>query len=706
MYAKRIIEAKINKVENAIKRPLIYHTLAEVLQFKEDVNKITEIDQNSKNSYIRITKWLNDDQRKYVKQFIENEQLLCTCDESYFATRYAYICDEKGDIYKFAPRASQKVFDSVVAYFEELEVAIELLVLKARQVGISTRTALMFLHRMLFIPHTQAVMASAQGEKSELIGRILSICYERLPWWLPARLIGERVGKQLRFDNGSILSIQSGMQATGIAQGWTPTSIHISELADIPNPKKTIEEGLLRATHSSRKLFQVFEGTGGGSTGWLADFWRAAKEDFPLGKARFCPLFISWPLATDLYPEADWLKKFPVPSDFTPMQETRKHVKRCELYIRSTPFLAAIMGENWSMPVEQQHFWQFNYLAAKKTHTTKTWLSQMPADDSEALTGKFDYVFEKDVIEIHSRDREKKYTSYAIIGRQIDEGFEPAIEIIDYNEPRIVIEHTDYRENRYQWTLIPLLPFNEKDENLALDRLIVFEPPKQGRQYAVGIDTADGLDNVDEERSVMCVTLSARGYNPDVQVAEFCSRRVNPAQMVGFAGAVGAWYGQKSRDARGVKWCIEQRDRPGDDCQHQLKLMGFLWHHKMTRYDDAKVKENGNKEGWYSNVWSVPFLMNRFTESINNGWFKINSPFLLEECRNLERKVSAAGRTKMAHQSGKFDDRVRAAAQSYITMHHMEVLNARRDKVYARASSSVPELNRSHANVSQISVGV
>lgn len=706
MYAKRLIEAKIQKVENVIKRPLVYHSLDEVLQFKADIEKITAVESNSKNTRIRITKWLNPGQQQYVREFIENEQLLCQCDENYFASIYAYICDEKGDIFKFSPRASQRVFDDVVAYFENLEVAIELLVLKARQVGISTRTALKFLHRMLFIPHTQAVMASAQGEKSELIGRILSICYERLPWWLPPQLIGERIGKQLRFDNGSILSIQSGMQATGIAQGWTPTAIHISELADIPNPKKTLEEGLFKATHSSRKLFQVLEGTGGGSTGWLADFWRLSKEDFSLGRSRFCPLFISWPLATDLYPEADWIKKFPVPQGFQPIQETRKHVKRCELYIRNTPFLAAVAGENWTMPVEQQWFWEFNYNEAKKKHTVKTWLSQMPADDTEALTGKNDYVFDQEVIHLHSSERERHYRSYAIVGRQIDEGFEPDPDMIDYDAERIVIEHTDYRDNRYEWVLIPLLPFDERDENLALDRLIVFEEPKPGRQYAIGIDTADGLDNVEEERSALEVTLAAKGNNPDIQVAEFTSRRINPAQMVGFAAAIGAWYGQKCRDPRGVKWCIEQRARPGDDCQHQLKIMGFLWHHKMIRYDGAKVKEEGFREGWYSSEWSVPFLMNRFSESINNGWYKPNSPFLIAELKNLERKISAAGKTKMEHQAGKFDDRVRAAAQSYITTHHLEILRERTDKVYARRTGSVIDLNRSHANVSQISVGV
>lgn len=632
---------------------------------------------------------------------------MCTCDEGYWSTRYAFICDEKGEIFQFHPRKSQEIFDSVVAHFEDLEVAIEIFVLKARQLGISTRTALKFLHRMLFLGHTQAIMSSVNSEKSELIGRIMGICYERCPWWLIPRQTSNRVGKFIEFENGSVLSIQSGSQPTGIGQGWTPTAIHISEIGDIPNPKKVLEEGLLRATHPSRKLFQVWEGTGNGNTGWQADKWRALKEDFPQGKARFCPLFLPWPLATDLYPEADWLKKFPIPDGWEPMPETRKHVRRCELYIRSTPFLAAVVGPGWSMPRHQQWFWEFNYAEAVKSRTQRVWLSQMPADDTEALTGKNDLVFDPEVIEVVSESRDRGYQAYAIVGNSIDEGFEPAVEEIDYRKPRIPIHWESHRGMHYDWLLIPLLPLDESSEKFSMDRLLVFEPPKQGRDYSCGIDTADGLNREYSDRAVCNVTNSAKGNYPDIQVAEFTSLRVNPAQMVGFAAALAAWYGPMCRDPRGVKFCIEQRERPGDDCQHQLKLMGFTFHHEMVGYDGKVVKEQSNKLGWYSNSWSVPLMMNRFIEAITNGWYIPNSPWLIAELRDLE-SVLERGKTKMTHQSGKHDDRVRAAAQAYITRHHMDTLAERSKKKYAVNHGGLPpldELALQYASSGRMSVG-
>ncbi len=209
-------------------------------------------------------------------------------------------------------------------------------------------------------------MASVKEKSSQLIGRIQNTVYDNCPWWL----IPMRTTKG-GFDNGSVMSIQSGMQATGLAQGWTPIMAHISEIGDLPDAEKTIEEGLMRAMHISAALFLVLEGTGSGNIGWLADTWRAAKTDFPKGMHRLCPVFISWPCCPEIYPKAGFLEKFPVPETFWErrVDATKKHVARCEAYIRNTTYLSSIMGSNYHMPIEQQWFWEWNYLQAAKNHT-------------------------------------------------------------------------------------------------------------------------------------------------------------------------------------------------------------------------------------------------------------------------------------------------------------------------------------------------
>jgi hypothetical protein len=134
--------------------------------------------------------------------------------------------------------------------------------------------------------------------------------------------------------------------------------------------------------------------------------------------------------------------------------------------------------------------------------------------------------------------------------------------------------------------------------------------------------------------------------------------------------------------------------------------MGFNWQHRMMRYDDHKIEQNkGHKEGWYSGTWSVPFLTHRFTDAIRNGWYKCNSPYLIRELGDYERKVAANGRTKLEHQSGKHDDRIRAAAMAYISTHHLDVLNDRTTKTYSKKTGKLPDLDVSYARVNEISVG-
>ena len=200
----------------------VYHSLEQVEEFKRYIDSLVKIESNSRSSYVTLQRPITQKRQKEIWRWIENEQALCGLDSGYFESRYAYVCDEKGQIFKFQNRLSQKIFDGVIAGFDEKQVSIELMILKARQVGVTTKTALKFLHRLLFVPHTQAVMASVQSDKSELIGRILDTAYNRCPWWLVPRRLPKGA-----YDNGSVLSIQSGMQATGIAQGWTPTCIHV-----------------------------------------------------------------------------------------------------------------------------------------------------------------------------------------------------------------------------------------------------------------------------------------------------------------------------------------------------------------------------------------------------------------------------------------------------------------------------------------------
>jgi hypothetical protein len=170
--------------------------------------------------------------------------------------------------------------------------------------------------------------------------------------------------------------------------------------------------------------------------------------------------------------------------------------------------------------------------------------------------------------------------------------------------------------------------------------------------------------------------------------------------MVSICACLAAYYGQwyegrfHTRDARGIKFCIEQRERYGDDCQFQLKLMGFTFHHIFIWYDKKQTQANlGNRLGWFTNVWSRPLLLNRFQDAINGGWLKINSPMAIRQLGTWVRKVSSAGKSKLGHESGQHDDNIFALAQAYFTRHSHDVLVNRQQLKYANPDEKLPPVS-------------
>jgi len=705
MYSPKVIEKTLDDFEAREGWRPVEHSIANVDEFCAYIDSLVQIEKNQVNRYIdfRPTVRLTERRKAEIRRWIENEQFMCFASASYWETRYGWICDDKNNIFRYKPRKSQEIFDSVLQKFDEDQVAIELFCVKSRQVGISTDTVMKFHHRVQFIPNTQAVMASARAEQSDLLGRMGEVCRDRQPFWLVPRLTSTK-SSQPRWENGSIMSMQSGSQAMGIAQGWTPTCVHVSEIADIPKPRKTLEEGLFPACHSSYKLFFVLEGTGADATSWQAEKWRYYKANWGKG-GRFMAVFIPWPCATDLYPLPDWLRKNPVPVGWEPILETKRMIRRAELYIRSTDYLSRVMGVRWEMPKEQAWFWETKYREASQSHTLKVFLTQYPVSDDEAFQSKNDRAVSDEVIECMTDRAERQYQAYAVTGQSVligqnDEPYQPDPESIDYDKPRIPVSWRSKNGQMNYWELIPLKDFDDKDDTQCFNKLLVFQHPEEGCDYSLGIDTADGLGNVDEDRAVCEVVLNRTGNQRDEQVAEFVSNEVNPPQMVSIAACLGAWYGQwqgdraGTKDPRGAKFIIEQRARYGDDCQFQLKLMGFFYHHLFIRYDDKKVDQHkGTKQGWFMYDWSRPILLNRFQDAINGGWLRISSPMALRQLSNWVRKISASGKSKLDHESGQHDDNIMGLALAYFTRHSHDVLVNRQQQKYASPEERMPAVN-------------
>lgn len=696
MYAESIVAERLQIAKEEFGFRPEYKSVEEVDAFDKHLRAAGKYEYNDTGKPVKTQNLSPAD-----AQWILNEQLLCQCDAVYWLTRYSYIKTEENIIRRFKFRIPQRLLFDIIADLEEMRVAIELLILKARQLGLSTLVELLIAHRIIFSYGINAVIGSADQTKTGLMANMLFLAYDMCPVWLVpmhTRRVESDRGMLVFGSMASGVSFQHGAQTSGIARGTTPTLYHLSECASFSDPVNQIESSLFKAVHASPSVFGVLEGTGEGDKGWWPDTYRHAKINWPLKRSRLCSRFLPWFCGTDIYPTPTWIKMRPVPIDWIPTRDTRNHVARAELYVRSDKLLSKHLGANYSMPLNQQWFWEVEHEQAKAKNIESVFLQEMAGDDEEALQRSSESVFGHATIEEIDLRRKRTYECYTISGQSIEAAHEVAPEYFDRARDRIPVRFASPRNETYRWEFIPLRTeaLRENDPEDAEDVLFIFHHPQPGVSYSIGVDTSEGKG---QDSTVISVWTFGRKGDPDIQVAEFSSSHVNHVEAFAFVLAIASYY--KTHMSIGVtKWkepylSIEQIAAVGDTCQLQLAKMGYTNFHRMARYDSSiqrikRQKRTGGKRGWFTYGYTRPLLIGNFINAAQNGWAEINSPWLLGEMKHFEVHVTASGKEKPEHEDGEHDDRLFAAAMAIFCPHDMDSLANRSKKRFIEASALPP----------------
>jgi hypothetical protein len=701
MYSPRKIASRLALASSEFHITPEYHTPAEVDEFNKsliDTGKYTFNEMGAPDGTQNLT--------PLDREWMLNEQVLCSCDANYLLTRYAYIKDEQNVIRRFSLRTPQKLFFDIICDLEDLDSAIEIIALKARQLGVSTLVELLIGMRIIFGYGVNAVIGSADQTKTALMSNMLFLFYDNLPIWLRpkwTRRVESDRGMLVFGHSSSGVSFQHGAQASGIARGTTPTIYHLSECASFTDPVNQIEASLFKAVHASPSVFGVLESTGEGNIGWWPDTWRHAKANWPLRRARLCPLFLPWFCGTDIYPTPTWLRMRPVPSAWRPNHDTRSHIAKSELFVRSSPLLAKHLGASWRMPLTQQWYWEVEHEQAKAKNIESVFLQEMAGDDEEALQRSSESVFGHETIQVITDSRKREYRAYGISGQSVEDNHEPPAEDIDYSRDRIPLRlHNPAKSQTHRWELIPLhfhTPLREDNPEDSIGKLIVYHPPSPGIRYSIGIDTSEGKG---EDSTVISVWGLGSGQLPDFQAAEFSSCYVSHTEAFAFGAAIGTYYAAHM-SMESTKWpmpyvTIEQVAAVGDTCQGQMMRMGYpvRCFHAFTRQDltpqrMAKLKRGPSvKRGWYTYGWSRPILTGYFVQCAQNGWIRINSPWLVEEMKQFEVHLTSTGKEKMEHEQGAHDDRIFAAAMATFCPHDQDIVAERSKKRIVEADALPP----------------
>ncbi len=166
------------------------------------------------------------------------------------------------------------------------------LILKARQLGITTFFCLFLLDKALWNPNLNiGIVAHTLEDAQKLFQHRLKYAFDQLDPRI--RVLFKTVGdssKELAFDNGSSIRVATSMRSD------TLQYLHISELGKIcaryPERAREIVTGSLNAVHSGQHIF--IESTAEGKEGFFYDLCQESQKKKNLGSLDFKFFFFPW----------------------------------------------------------------------------------------------------------------------------------------------------------------------------------------------------------------------------------------------------------------------------------------------------------------------------------------------------------------------------------------------------------------------------
>lgn len=642
--------------------------------------------------------WLAPDEIKWIR----NERILCACDFSYWLKRYALIKSEEEQTVRMTLWASQEIFMDIVAEMQDWEIAIFLIILKARQLGLSRIISLILLHRVIFHADVNAFMASSTEQKTGLLFDMSDFVLTRLPFWMRPSEKFRREGKLLELHNGSGVTLQHGQQSTGIARGTSPTVAHISELAEFTNAKALIDAALMRAMHPSVKSFLALEGTAEGMNNWWHKKWNSTKAEWPLRRSRLRPLFLPW-FVGGLYPKEIDLRARPVPADYSTsmLPWAENHAKMAREYVLKTDYLLKRLGSNWHMPIEQIWYYECERESAIRESRLNDFLGEMPANDDEAFQSKNISVFDTDTITYY-RDNAHVQELVGCYGLKcaqeniIPPRLWPSELSIDYSKDSIFVDADCGGDLVINFEFVPL-KFNgwsleEDSEKGSIDKIYIWELPVPGETYGFGCDTADGID---KDRTVVQGLRKGSINGPTKQVVEFASGKMSAIDAWPFLLAIGTLY--TTQDSSGnfqqPRMAIECKGH-GDMPQNIIRMMGW---HNFHPWNDKNIDSRKlelhkyNKIGVFTNEWFRSGMIEMIIKMLRDGEIEICSPFFVREMQALEGDEAVQS---LRAGFGGHDDRIMALGFILISLYRWDAEHYRSAKVAAYSGKSISDKPR------------
>ncbi|MAV08249.1 MAG: hypothetical protein CMQ88_03495 [Gammaproteobacteria bacterium] len=232
-------------------------------------------------------------------------------DFPFYAKSALKIRTKDGDIAPLDLNPAQQILQDAVSKQIASEGKVRVIILKARQQGLSTYTGGYLYYAVSQQPARKAMVVTHHSDSTRALFDMTKRFHENCPEILkPHTKYSSR--RELSFDvlDSSFVVATAGGDSVG--RGETLTHVHASELAFWnKSTAQDIWNGLIQAVPNTKGTAIFVESTANGVTGVFYDLWKGAVE----GTNGFIPVFIPW------FTDPDYREPVPAKFERTPDEE-------------------------------------------------------------------------------------------------------------------------------------------------------------------------------------------------------------------------------------------------------------------------------------------------------------------------------------------------------------------------------------------------
>ena len=559
--------------------------------------------------------------------FITNEVTLSKISFRYWAERYCRIISEDQQLVPLVLRPTQVKLLARWAQLEDAHIPLQpgkiaLILVKPRQVGATILSQAAISHATMLHRMVRALSASDIPENSLKLYQIQERIYDHLPPWMKPHMSGRVKADHLHYDAlDSDLVIGTGNQKNPLGQGVTLDHIHLTEVATWePSFVGQIDDDIGPAFLQSRaptSLFMLESTAKGMERNWFFEQYQNAKHE----QGWFRSIFISW---------------FDDPTKVLPSEGVEMSKTTLEMAAR------AKVSHGVDLSRDQLAFYQVTRQQFEAKERLEDFLQEFPSSDDEAFQTGWRSVFP-----ITLRDK-----------------------IRNQAKPVAGVYEVDPRKRKMK--AVDMEAWRTEPEALRGDgRLLIWEAPRPGYLYVVGVDTSYG--ELGKDNSAIEVVRVGNKFSSDEQVAEWAGT-IDPIDLAVVVEMVGKLYTDRI-EGLPAKLAIESN--PGSPgLMTQTELIRRLY---PNFYVWKKLNQVGggytNTVGWYTTPSTRPLLTKTGVKYVSEGTFKVNSPYLLEEMKTFVNLGLKMGKEYLAHAPSFHDDRIMAAFIALYVAHEDDQVN-------------------------------